>query len=106
MRVRLPAWSTVHSSDGLTPLVTGMEWSLSELNVPDYLVAQESPRMEGLVAAARGQSMWDEGRYVVILVLEPYGDVWRGHAKDKRDEDVRVTLLARVGTHHRNRSGR
>ncbi len=75
---------------------TGMEWSLSELNVPDYLVAQESPRMEGLVAAAR-QSMRDEGRYVVILVLEPYGDVWRGHAKNKRDEDVRVLYSPELG---------
>lgn len=75
---------------------TGMEWALSELNVPDYLVAQESPRMEGLVVAAR-QSMPDEGRYVVILVLEPHGDVWRGHAKNKRGEDVRVLYSPELG---------
>jgi hypothetical protein len=75
---------------------TGMDWALSELNVPDYLVAQESPRVEGLVAAAR-QSMPDEGRYVAILVLEPEGDVWRGHAKNKRGEGVRVLYSPELG---------
>jgi CRISPR-associated endonuclease/helicase Cas3 len=75
---------------------TGMEWALSELNVPDYLVAQENPRMKGLVDAAR-QSMSDEGRYVVILVLEREGGVWRGHAKNKRGEDVRVLYSPELG---------
>jgi CRISPR-associated endonuclease/helicase Cas3 len=75
---------------------TGMEWALSELNVPDYLVAQESPDVESLVAAAR-QSMSDEGRYVVILVLEQEGGVWRGHAKNKRGEDVRVLYSPELG---------
>lgn len=75
---------------------TGMEWALSELNVPDYLVAQENPCMKGLVDAAR-QSMSDEGRYVVILVLEAGGGVWRGHAKNKRGEDVRVLYSPELG---------
>ncbi len=75
---------------------TGMEWALSELNVPDYLVAQESPRVESLVATAR-ESMPDEGRYVIILMLQPGADVWRGHARNKRGEDVRVRYSPELG---------
>jgi CRISPR-associated endonuclease/helicase Cas3 len=77
-------------------IATGVEWALSELNVPDYLVAQESQRMEGLIASAR-QSMPDEGRYVLILVLERGGDVWRGHARNKKDEDVCLLYSPELG---------
>jgi hypothetical protein len=41
--------------------------------------------------------MSDEGRYVVILVLEQEGGVWRGHAKNKRGEDVRVLYSPELG---------
>lgn len=75
---------------------TGMDWALSELNVPDYLVAKENPRDSTLVESAR-KTMLDEGRYVVIIVLEPSRDYWRGHALNKHDEAVRVLYSAELG---------
>lgn len=75
---------------------TGMDWALSELNVPDYLVAKENPCHATLVESAR-KTMLDEGRYVVIIVLEPSSDYWRGHALNKHDEAVRVLYSPELG---------
>jgi CRISPR-associated endonuclease/helicase Cas3 len=64
-------------------------WALSELTVPRRLIAAESPHDAGLIEGAR-QAMPDEGRYVVIVVLRPSGDIWRGHALRPSGEEIQV----------------
>lgn len=84
---RLKPWATTGSA---------IDWSLSELTVPRYLVAMESPRYSGLITQAR-KEMWDEGRHCLIVPLEKTGDEWRGLAKNERDEDIRVIYSPQVG---------
>lgn len=84
---------------GLEPwaqTATGMEWTLSEVTVPYRLIADESERMASSVEAAR-KTMSDEGRHVVIIALEADGEIWRGHAKNAADQEVRVAYSPNVG---------
>lgn len=74
----------------------GIDWALSELNVPEYLVSKESPRYEAVLADAREQ-MHDKGRYVVIVPLEVSGDEWLASAVDKNGNEVRVRYSAECG---------
>jgi CRISPR-associated endonuclease/helicase Cas3 len=83
----LRAWASADAS---------VEWALSELTVPRRLVAAESERYQGLIEKARA-TMRDEGRYCLILPLEPAGDEWQGWATNERQQDVRVVYSANTG---------
>lgn len=77
---------------GLVPWAevdAGIAWALSELSVPCRLIAAESTR-DGILIEAAKRTMPDEGRHVVVVVLRASGGVWRGHAMNAREEDVKV----------------
>ena len=89
VRVRLAK----RAHGGLVPWCdtqTGMDWKLSELSVPARLIASEHPGDAALLETAR-VAMPDEGRYVVIVALEPAADAWRGAALNASSAVVRVT---------------
>jgi len=88
VRVRLAK----RAHGGLAPWCdrqTGMDWQLSELSVPARLIAGEYPGDAALLEVARF-AMPDEGRYVVIVALEPAGDAWCGTALNASGAAVRV----------------
>lgn len=88
VRVRLAK----RTQGGLAPWCdtqTGMDWQLSELSVPARLIAREYPGDAALLEAARA-AMPDEGRYVVIVALEPAADAWRGAALNASGTVLRV----------------
>ena len=95
VRVRLAK----RAHDGLAPWCdtqTGMDWQLSELSVPARLIAGEYPGDAALLETARA-AMPDEGRYVVIVALEPAADAWRGAALNASGAAVRVTYSPVTG---------
>lgn len=95
VRVRLAK----RAHGGLAPWCdsqTGMDWQLSELSVPARLIAGEYPGDAALLEAARA-AMPDEGRYVVIVALEPAADAWRGAALNASGAAVRVTYSPVTG---------
>lgn len=85
--------------DGLAPWAetgTGMDWQLSELSVPARLIAMEYPGDAALFEASRA-AMPDEGRYVVIVALEPAADAWCGAALNASGAAVLVTYSPVTG---------
>lgn len=84
---RLTSWATSGRN---------IDWPLSELTVHRRLVAGESPRYSGLLEQAR-KGMVDEGRYCVIVPLEPCGDDWRGWAVNQEDQEIRVIYSEESG---------
>ncbi len=81
---------------------TSLDWYLSDLNVPDYLVAKEYPGHEAELKLLR-ETMPDEGRYVVLVILEeaasPIGgeSFWRGCALNKNGEETHVLYSSTMG---------
>lgn len=78
------------SGDGLTAWAAAdksIEWALSELTAPKWLITKEGPRHAGRIEQAR-EEMPDQGRYCLIVPLEQCEDDWRGWALRERDEDV------------------
>jgi CRISPR-associated endonuclease/helicase Cas3 len=81
---------------------TSLDWYLSDLNVPDYLVAKEYPGHEAELNLLR-ETMPDEGRYVVLVILEeaasPIGgeSFWRGCALNKNGEETHVLYSSTMG---------
>jgi CRISPR-associated endonuclease/helicase Cas3 len=73
-----------------------IDWALSELTVAKRLIGGESARSQRTIEAARA-TMPDEGRYCVVVVLEPFGDAWAGWATNRRGEDVRVVYSPVMG---------
>lgn len=69
---------------------------LVRIEHPCRLIAKESERMAAWLATAR-MVMPDEGRYVVIVALERYGEAWCGYARNQEDQEVRVTYSSLVG---------
>lgn len=66
-----------------------IDWALSELTVPKRLIARESLRHSALLKQAR-MEMVDEGRYCLIIPLEPHGSAWRSWAEDMEGKTICV----------------
>jgi CRISPR-associated endonuclease/helicase Cas3 len=101
VRVRL----ALRTEDGISPWAgndASLDWHLSDLNVPDYLVAKEYPGHEAELKSLR-EAMLDEGRYVVLIILEKISEtkagepLWRGDALNKKDEETRVLYSSTMG---------
>lgn len=73
-----------------------IDWALSELTVVRRLICGESKRSERSTEEAR-RSMVDDGRYCVVVALEPIGDAWVGWATNQREQDVRVLYSPVMG---------
>jgi CRISPR-associated endonuclease/helicase Cas3 len=71
-------------------------WALSELSVPQRLIAAESIADMALIQTAKA-AMRDEGRYVVVVALRPVGAVWRGRALGKDSSEVHVAYSPEFG---------
>lgn len=84
---RLSAWAEADPS---------IAWSLSELTIPRRLAAEESERYASILEEARA-GMPDEGRYCLILPLEPVGDHWHGWALDQHDKEIRLIYSPEAG---------
>ncbi len=89
--------------DALIPWASideSLDWSLSELSVPRYRIAGESPRYTELIARAR-ERMADQGRYRLIIPLEEApeetGTEFHGWALDENDEEIRVIYSKDAG---------
>jgi len=88
------------TESGLQPWAetkTGMEWALSELNVPYRMIKDEGKHWQAEIEAAR-KNMKDEGRYIVIIPLkEINSNRWRGYATNIRDEEIQVLYSPVIG---------
>lgn len=71
-------------------------WALSELTIPQRLVAAESARHAPLLERAR-MTMPDEGRYCLLVLLEPAGEEWQGWAMNKQQQDIRLIYSSVAG---------
>ena len=94
--VRLARWQ----GDKLQPWCKDENhpWQLSQLSVRKVLVKKEIENMSSAVLEAK-QQMPDQGKYVVVVVLqvEENWDRWKGQALDGNDNLVHLTYRPTTG---------
>jgi len=78
---------------------TDVAWALSDLNVPEYLVAGENAADTDALKSLR-ETMPDEGRYVIIIILEETeagSGRWQGFALNRHDKQNRIFYSSIMG---------